>query len=75
MVGTLQLSRTLADRQLADAVLEQGIQNALAILLGAEHQGTSESVLQVAPVETARPPPARISQQRQRACRRISTVP
>jgi hypothetical protein len=37
MVGTLQLSRALADRQLADAVLEQGIQNALA-LLGAEHQ-------------------------------------
>jgi len=35
MVGTLQLSRALADRQLADAVLEQGIQNALA-LLGAE---------------------------------------
>src|SRR5438477_549792 len=36
MVGTLQLSRALADRQLADEVLEQGIQNALA-LLGAEH--------------------------------------
>jgi TetR/AcrR family transcriptional repressor of nem operon len=37
MVGTLQLSRSLADRQLADAVLEQGLQNALA-LLGAERQ-------------------------------------
>ena len=37
MVGTLQLSRALADRELADEVLEQGIQNALA-LLGAEHQ-------------------------------------
>ena len=37
MVGTLQLSRALADRQLADQVLEQGLQNALA-LLGAEHQ-------------------------------------
>jgi TetR/AcrR family transcriptional repressor of nem operon len=35
MVGTLQISRALADRQLADAVLEQGIQNALA-LLGAD---------------------------------------
>jgi TetR/AcrR family transcriptional regulator, transcriptional repressor for nem operon len=35
MVGTLQLSRSLADRQLADAVLEQGLQNVLA-LLGAE---------------------------------------
>jgi TetR/AcrR family transcriptional regulator, transcriptional repressor for nem operon len=37
MVGTLQLSRALADRQLADEVLEQGIQKALA-LLGAEQQ-------------------------------------
>jgi AcrR family transcriptional regulator len=37
MVGTLQLSRALADRELADEVLEQSIQNALA-LLGAEHQ-------------------------------------
>jgi TetR/AcrR family transcriptional regulator, transcriptional repressor for nem operon len=36
MAGTLQLSRALADRQLADEVLEQGIRNALA-LLGAEH--------------------------------------
>jgi TetR/AcrR family transcriptional regulator, transcriptional repressor for nem operon len=35
MVGTLQLSRALADRQLADVVLEQGIQSALT-LLGAE---------------------------------------
>jgi TetR/AcrR family transcriptional regulator, transcriptional repressor for nem operon len=32
MVGTLQLSRALADRQLADAVLEQGIQSALTLL-------------------------------------------
>jgi TetR/AcrR family transcriptional regulator, transcriptional repressor for nem operon len=37
MAGTLQLSRALADRQLADAVLDQGIQNALA-LLGATQQ-------------------------------------
>jgi TetR/AcrR family transcriptional repressor of nem operon len=36
MVGTLQVSRAMADRQLADDVLEQGIQNAFA-LLGAEH--------------------------------------
>jgi TetR/AcrR family transcriptional regulator, transcriptional repressor for nem operon len=34
MVGTLQLSRALADRQLADAVLEQGIDTALALLAG-----------------------------------------
>ena len=42
MVGTLQLSRALADRQLADEVLEQGIQNALA-LLGDEHRGNRGS--------------------------------
>ena len=32
MVGTLEVSRALADRQLADDVLEQGIDNALALL-------------------------------------------
>jgi TetR/AcrR family transcriptional regulator, transcriptional repressor for nem operon len=32
MIGTLQLSRALADQQLADAVLEQGIHNALALI-------------------------------------------
>jgi TetR/AcrR family transcriptional repressor of nem operon len=32
MVGTLQLSRALADRHLADAVLDQGLHNALALL-------------------------------------------
>jgi TetR/AcrR family transcriptional regulator, transcriptional repressor for nem operon len=32
MAGTLQLSRALADRQLADAVLDQGLQNSLALL-------------------------------------------
>ena len=37
MVGTLQLSRALADRQLADEVLKEGIQNALP-LLAAVHQ-------------------------------------
>jgi len=37
LVGTLQLSRALADRHLADEVLEQGIRNALA-LTGAEQQ-------------------------------------
>ena len=37
MVGTLQLSRALADLELADMVLEEGIQNTLTILLGAEH--------------------------------------
>jgi hypothetical protein len=37
IAGTLQLSRALADRQLADEVLDQGIQNAL-VLLGAGQQ-------------------------------------
>jgi AcrR family transcriptional regulator len=32
VIGTLQLSRALTDRLLADAILEQGIQNALAAL-------------------------------------------
>ncbi len=32
LLGTLQLSRALADRQLADEVLEQGIRNALTVL-------------------------------------------
>ena len=32
MVGTMQLSRALADQELADQVLEQGIQNALTAL-------------------------------------------
>jgi AcrR family transcriptional regulator len=38
MAGTLQLSRALADRQLADAVLDQGIQNALALLDNAQQR-------------------------------------
>lgn len=32
LVGTLQLSRALADLNLADAILEQGIRNALTVL-------------------------------------------
>lgn len=32
MIGTLQLSRAMADRQLADDILEQGIRNALTVL-------------------------------------------
>jgi len=42
MAGTLQLSRALADPQLADQVLEQGIHNALA-LLGIEHEGDTRT--------------------------------
>jgi AcrR family transcriptional regulator len=38
MIGTLQLARALTDRDLSDQLLEQGIQNALA-LVGVE-QGT-----------------------------------
>ena len=37
MVGTLQVSRALADQVLADQVLEQGVQNALALLGKVEH--------------------------------------
>jgi TetR/AcrR family transcriptional repressor of nem operon len=37
MVGTIQLSRALADPQLADEVLEQGIKNALAMFGAAQH--------------------------------------
>jgi AcrR family transcriptional regulator len=32
MVGTMQMSRALTDRQLSDQVLEQGIQNVLTVL-------------------------------------------
>lgn len=32
LIGTLQLSRALADRRLADEILEQGIMNALALI-------------------------------------------
>ena len=34
LIGTLQLSRALADRRLADQVLDQGIDNALALVRG-----------------------------------------
>jgi hypothetical protein len=34
LIGTLQLSRALADRRLADEVLERGIENALVLLPG-----------------------------------------
>jgi TetR/AcrR family transcriptional repressor of nem operon len=37
MVGTVQLSRALADRQLADEVLDQGIKNALALFSATQH--------------------------------------
>ena len=36
LIGTLQLSRTLADRELSDAILEQGVRNALAALAQAD---------------------------------------
>jgi TetR/AcrR family transcriptional regulator, transcriptional repressor for nem operon len=38
MVGTLQLSRALADRQLADEVLEQGVRNVLALMGAGQEQ-------------------------------------
>ena len=36
LIGTLQLSRALTDRRLADEVLEQGIKNALVLMDGDE---------------------------------------
>ncbi|NEC85495.1 TetR/AcrR family transcriptional regulator [Streptomyces sp. SID12501] len=42
MAGTLQLSRALTDRRLADELLEQGIHNTLA-LLGVGHECASTS--------------------------------
>ncbi|WP_244210721.1 TetR/AcrR family transcriptional regulator [Amycolatopsis kentuckyensis] len=38
MVGTMQLSRAVTDRQLADDLLEQGIRNALAIFDGVQRR-------------------------------------
>ncbi len=38
MVGTMQLSRAVTDRQLADDLLEQGIRNALAIFDGVQQR-------------------------------------
>jgi hypothetical protein len=38
LAGTLQLSRALTDRQLADELLEQGIRNALALLDAEQHK-------------------------------------
>jgi TetR/AcrR family transcriptional repressor of nem operon len=38
LVGTIQLSRALHDRQLADEVLERGIENALALLNAADRR-------------------------------------
>jgi AcrR family transcriptional regulator len=37
LAGTLQLSRALTDRQLADQLLEQGVRNALALLDDEHH--------------------------------------
>ncbi|MEU5318530.1 TetR/AcrR family transcriptional regulator [Streptomyces sp. NPDC021056] len=45
MAGTLQLSRALADRQLSDDLLEQGVHNALALLgVEQEHAGPPGAV-------------------------------
>jgi AcrR family transcriptional regulator len=46
MTGTLQMSRALADRRLADRVLEQGVRDTLALLrtgFGPASQPTSEA--------------------------------
>jgi hypothetical protein len=49
----MQLSRALTDRRLADAVLEQGVQNALALLRQrpeSTSRGTCQTSLEVAVV-------------------------
>jgi TetR/AcrR family transcriptional regulator, transcriptional repressor for nem operon len=38
MAGTVQLSRAVADKELADKILEQGIENALALLSAAHRR-------------------------------------
>ena len=35
MVGTIQLSRALTDRRMADALLEQGVANSLLLIAAA----------------------------------------
>jgi AcrR family transcriptional regulator len=52
MVGTLQLSRALSDRALADEVLEQGLQNALTLL---NVKQPSRRTATPAPAKRARP--------------------
>lgn len=42
MVGTMQLSRALTDRPLADAVLEQGIRNGLMLIRSAGSAGSAD---------------------------------
>lgn len=44
LIGTLQLSRALADRQLADEVLERGIEHAMALMVGATRDGRRSPV-------------------------------
>ena len=46
MVGTLQLSRVLADPQLADEVLARGVENAILL---SEHGGTPSTASSIAP--------------------------
>jgi TetR/AcrR family transcriptional repressor of nem operon len=43
-IGTLQLSRALTDPQLADALLEQGIRNALALLAAEQLNQSAEAL-------------------------------
>jgi TetR/AcrR family transcriptional repressor of nem operon len=61
MVGTLQVSRALADQRLADAVLEQGIRNALALLDGVR-RADAAGVPRPEPRSGARPHAARATE-------------
>ena len=48
MVGTLQMSRAIANQQLADAVLEQGVANSLALLDAARESQRSQGATPMA---------------------------
>jgi TetR/AcrR family transcriptional repressor of nem operon len=55
MVGTLQLSRALSDRALADQVIEQGLQNALSLLGIKQPKPATTPRRQAKPASQAKP--------------------
>jgi TetR/AcrR family transcriptional regulator, transcriptional repressor for nem operon len=59
MIGALQLSRALADRQLADEVLEHGIRNVLTLIHAenesSDHRPTTRDTHPSEPTNTQRP--------------------
>jgi len=55
MVGTMQLSRALSDRALADQVIEQGLQNALSLLGVKQPKPATASPRQAKPANQSKP--------------------